>query len=278
MAKPNFVGVGVIKCGTTWVADVLASHPDVFVAHGKEIHFFSEFHERGIPWYLRHFDGAGDESAVGEYSVSYMDDAEKNAERIRHFDPGMKLIVTLRNPVERAFSHYRWLKQFGHEFDSFEAALARHPSLISNGLYHASMQAYWNRFPDRQIHYILHDDIRNDPEAVQEKLFEFLGVDVHFQSRLSGEVVGKTIVPRSRKLEFARPKAHAFMVRYRLAGVITAYKKLGISSLYRRINDRPEEQEVISDATRDRLLQQFAPDIHSFGQRTGIDLSRWLDL
>jgi len=276
-ARPNFLGIGVIKSGTTWLADVLASHPQVFIAHGKELHYFSENHDRGEEWYLRHFDAARREIAIGEFSVSYLDGEERTAQRIYDFDPGLKLIVALRHPVERAFSQYCWLRQFGVEFDSFEAALEARPDLIANGLYFRSMQAYWQRFPEEQIHFILQDDIREHPRDTQHRLFEFLAVDPDFQSPLSEKVVGQTIAPRSKALEGARQGIHGFLKKNHLASLITGVKKIGVSRLYRQINDARAERPVLSPGQKHALMYYFANDLKNFQMRSGVAVSHWLE-
>lgn len=275
LVKPNFLGIGVIKSGTTWVAEILASHPQVFIAHGKELHYFSNYHSRGVEWYLEHFAHAKDELAVGEYSVSYMDNSEKNARRIHDFDPRMKLVVTLRHPVERAFSHYRWMRQFGYGFDSFESALKSTPAIIAVSKYFESMQPYWERFSDQQIHFVLHDDIKASPEMVQQQLFNFLEVDPEFRSTRSEKVIGKTIVPRSTRLELMRQRVHGFLKNKRMAFLITGAKKAGLSNLYRKINDDHAAADTLSSEQKFELMKLFSEDLLRFQDRTGLDVSCW---
>src|SRR5688572_30664430 len=102
---PNFVGIGAPKSATTWLSEVLRKHPDVFVAHGKELVYFSSQKKfsRGEQWYLSHFTGVTTQTAVGEFSVSYLGGGRVTAERIHAFNPDMKLIAVLRDPVARSF-------------------------------------------------------------------------------------------------------------------------------------------------------------------------------
>ena len=159
------------------VADALAAHPQVFMAHGKELHYFSQQYERGEQWYLGHFPARPEHRAVGEFSVTYMDRSEQTAQRILEFNPDFRFVVAVRDPVERAFSQYRWMKQMGADLPSFTDALERHPDLVSNGCYAANLDPYWRRFPDDRFFYASQREIREDPTQLCRRLYRFLGVD-----------------------------------------------------------------------------------------------------
>lgn len=272
MRRPNYLGIGSIKSGTTWVSAALASHPDVFMAHGKELHYFSDHYERGSEWYLRHFADAREESAVGEYSVSYMDGTDAVAQRIFEFNPDFRLVVTVRDPVERAFSHYRWLKQMGTELPSFRQALIEIPQLLSIGRYATALTPYWNRFPAEQFCYIRQADINSCPDQVCRELYGFLGVDPDYTPAATEQVIGATIQPRSRTLERLRINLHHAAMRYGAGYIITLYKQLGLSSLYRRLNNDASAVETLSEQDRLEVAPYFQDDLEEFRARTGISV------
>lgn len=270
MPVPNFLGIGAIKAGTTWAATALAEHPDVFMAHGKELHYFSQCYERGPQWYLKHFAAGKGRSAVGEYSVTYMDRSEETAQRVLDFNPHFRLIVSLRDPVERAFSQYRWMKQMGTALPSFRQAVEEHPDLISNGCYATNLAPYWRRFPDEQFFYIRQADIRARPGQVRRDLYRYLGVDPAFEPGGREQVVGETIQPRSRKLEDFRIRVHHAAMRYGAGSLITLYQRLGLSRLYRRINNDSTEAETLTPEDREALAPLFLEDLELFREHTGI--------
>ncbi len=272
MQRPDYLGIGAIKAGTTWAANALAAHPDVFMAHGKELHYFSDHYERGEAWYLNQFSSAGACRVLGEYSVSYMDCSEETAQRIHDFNPDFRLIVSVRDPVERAFSQYRWMKQMGTELPSFRDSLDVHPGLVSNSCYAANLGPYWRRFPAGQFFYIRQANIRTRPGQVRRELYRFLGVDPDFTPKAPEQVVGETIQPRSRALETLRIRVHHAAMRYGAGSVITAYKGLGLSSLYRRINNDQAAQETLSAADREVLAPLFQQDLEAFREHTGMSV------
>src|ERR671919_2133494 len=101
---PTFLVIGAMKSGTTALINSLGKHPDVF-ALPSEIHFFDRFHDRGLDWYRERFAKARGQGAVGESTPEYMY-LPHARERIVRDLPGVQLIAILRNPVERAYSHY----------------------------------------------------------------------------------------------------------------------------------------------------------------------------
>lgn len=104
---PNFLIVGAARAGTTSLYYYLKQHPDVFMSPKKEIDFFDvdKNFEKGLDWYERYFEGYTGQKAIGEASPLYMY-LEKVPKRIAKVIPDVKLIFILRNPVDRAYSHY----------------------------------------------------------------------------------------------------------------------------------------------------------------------------
>ena len=273
---PNFLGIGAHKCGTTWLSEVLRSHPEVFVAHGKEVMFFTDNRARGLGWYRAQFAGAGSAKAVGEFSVNYLERGPEVAERIHALNPEMKLIVSVRDPVDRALSHYRWLQQLGRsELPPFLKAIETEPALAGAGRYFANLEPYWQLFPDAQIHIERFDDIVADPVAVQRRLFRFLCVSEDFVSPRGDRVIGRTIRPRYRWLETLRSSAYRFVKRNDLPSVITLVKNLGASELYRRLNDLPREEVALTPQERRKAYSVFAQDTEKFASRSGVDIRNW---
>jgi hypothetical protein len=270
--KPNFLGIGAIKAGTTWAADILAAHPQVFMAHGKELHYFSRQFDRGLNWYLDKFSDAKPGQAIGEFSVTYMDGSEDTARRIYEFDPGLHLIVSVRDPVERAFSQYRWEKQMGQSLPSFPESLNLRPDLITNSLYAQNLEPFWRLFPQSQFFYIRQSDLAGNASGVARALYEFLGVDPDYSSPQDVRVVGETIQPRSRLLEDLRIRLHQGFMQYGLERLITTYRTLGLSRLYRRINNDDSQRELLSEADRSALAGKFTADLARFEEVTGISI------
>jgi len=135
---PTFLVIGAARSGSSSLHDSLRQHPQVFVSPIKEPHFFSNENKeppRGVPGaprstrvtdinrYMELFEGAKPGMAVGEASVSYLY-SEDAPDRIRHYVPDVRLVAILRNPVERAYSAFQYLRERGTEpYADFSEAL-----------------------------------------------------------------------------------------------------------------------------------------------------------
>ncbi len=131
--KPNFLYVGTSKAGSTWLFNALALHPDVYLASNKGLYYFDQHFDRGQTWYLDQFAAVNGATAAGEISHSYLSSPEA-APRIADLNAAMRLLVCLREPVDRAFSDYLDLLKNGQFEGSFEAALEAYPRLVQRGL------------------------------------------------------------------------------------------------------------------------------------------------
>jgi hypothetical protein len=196
MPRPDFLIIGAQKSGTSWLAHNLARHPTIFLPD-SEIHFFdkADLFAKGPAWYESHFEDASPGHLVGEKTPDYLwttsDGAERHHagshERIHDLYPEAKLIVTLRNPVERAISALNHLIRTGrvspfHHADDLlvghKHALVANHGVLEKGLYFRQLKAYLDRFDRRQLLVLLfEDDIVQQPRAALRRLFEFLEVD-----------------------------------------------------------------------------------------------------
>jgi len=129
--EPSFLIIGGIRCGTTSLIRYLEQHPDVRIPATKEVHYFDWNSHRSTTWYRSWFPlkrpGEHHEVLAGESSPSYLMDPEVPA-RVARTMPSVRIIMLARNPIERAYSHYRLRKDRGHEpLESFADALADEP-------------------------------------------------------------------------------------------------------------------------------------------------------
>ena len=184
---PNFLIIGAGRCGTSWLASNLRLHPDVFVPRVKEVHFFDQHYDRGIGWYRGIFQERT-ESLVGEATPAYL--YHEHVCRLIHYHmPEIKLIAILRNPMERAYSHYLYLAaqavpgQLNYTI-SFEEKLRLTPRLIDTGMYMKKLKGYLELFPRENISILLYDDLEDDPVSFLKNVYTFLNVERTFVSQL----------------------------------------------------------------------------------------------
>jgi hypothetical protein len=197
----DFIVIGTQKGGTTTLWRHLQSHPDLWLPPSKEAPFFShdEVFAKGFDWYTQEFFSRSPESArLGTVTPHYMmgtadADVPEIARRIRAAVPRVRLIALLRDPIQRALSHYRMAVYRGREARSCDAALsatlepatldeARHAatetnSYIAQGEYGRILAAYLEVFPRHRIHIALTDELEALPRETMRDIFEFLDVD-----------------------------------------------------------------------------------------------------
>ncbi len=189
MILPNFLGIGVGRSGSTWIHQSLKEHPDVLVPHlRKEIDFFNRDsnYEQGLEWYSAFFEDYNQENAVGEITPAYLC-SPVAADRIHKHLPGAKLIISLRDPAERAFSSYMGYVQAGKvapKTDIFEASdmlnFDNQSSIIDQGLYFQHINRFLKLFPREQMLILLYDDLKKDPKSYIRTIYDFLEVDPSF--------------------------------------------------------------------------------------------------
>lgn len=189
---PDFAIIGTQRGGTTSLYRYLSRHPDVGPAYRKEVHFFDRYYAKGLDWYLAHFPMRGEADIVGEASPYYLFHPEV-PERIHAVLPHAKFIALLRNPVDRAYSHYHMKVRRGIETLSFEEAIDkedermsvtddaaslpwRHYSYLRRGLYVDQLQRWTNIFPRERLLVIKSEDLYKDPARVLTQTQAFLGL------------------------------------------------------------------------------------------------------
>ena len=101
---PNFLGIGAQKAGTTWLYKNLRKHPQLYLPETKEIHYFDWYFYKSIKWYCKYFKSAKKTQITGEINPCYSVLSERKIKLIHKINPKLKIILLLRNPIERAWS------------------------------------------------------------------------------------------------------------------------------------------------------------------------------
>jgi len=201
-STPHFIILGGMKCGSTALYQYLIQHPDIVGASVKEVHFFDNRFDRGLSWYRKHFPlkASLGSRLTGEASPSYIFHPAV-AERIKLVLPDVKLIVLLRNPVDRAYSHYHHTLRKGYEKLSFKDAIESEPerlngereriladasyrsptfaafSYVTRGIYWEQLERYYQHFDRSQILVLKSEDLFYDPQSVTNRVSAFLGLE-----------------------------------------------------------------------------------------------------
>ncbi|MEM8672553.1 MAG: tetratricopeptide repeat protein [Cyanobacteria bacterium P01_G01_bin.67] len=189
---PDFLLIGATKCGTTSLFNYLSHHPQILAPHKKEINFFNFNYNQGVEWYLAHFPAItdGKEYLTGEASPFYIYHAQA-AERIRQLFPDIKIIVMLRNPVNRTISEYYHAANHGLEQRSLTAIIEQEKQLLAtqsrsevlnkfgyliNSIYFDRIVQWQSNFSDKNTLIIDSEMFFAQTEQIMQQIWQLLGL------------------------------------------------------------------------------------------------------
>ncbi|MFB0517511.1 MAG: sulfotransferase [Candidatus Neomarinimicrobiota bacterium] len=294
---PNFLVVGAAKSGTTSLYHYVNQHPDIYMSPVKEPEYFSfmgqEVHFIGpggqsmnfgiindAEAYAALFEDLSGEKAIGECSTSYLF-LPQAAANIHHAIPHCRIIMILRHPVERTFSHYLDHVRALCEDLPFEDAIAAEQTRADNGWrwgyqytghsrYYAQVKRYYDRFPAENVRIYLFDRLQQDPHGLMADVYRFLNVDDTFRPNVS-KVYNPSGLPRRIWLQklLVKPNPLKTLIRPLLP---RHWRRRIIQSLTRanliRTTMEPE--------ARQRLTELLREDTLALQDLIGQDLSNWL--
>ena len=278
---PNFFIVGAPKAGTTSLYAYLDQHPQVYMSPVKEPSYFApeQCRENFIfSWegYLRLFENVSDEIAIGEATASYLW-SESAARNIAAGIPRAKIIINLRNPVDRAFSQYLQMLTNGVTRRSFrgqiDASLCGSNQefgllwpFLELGRYYEQIKRYFGEFPRSQIHISYYEELERAPEQLLAGLFAFLGVDPGFIL---------DITRRHNEPRIARLAGVNYFLRKWPYLRNLAPQPLGPRLRSLMLRSRPSLK--MEPADRAFLRDYYREDIEKLATLLDRDLANWLD-
>jgi hypothetical protein len=278
-SKPSFIGIGAQKCASTWLHRILAEHPDISGSEVKELDFFSYRYDHGYQWYESCFN-AKPARARGEISPSYF--AEPAVpERVARYLPQARILLSLRDPVERALSNHRHEVREGHLVGadlSFETGLANNPMYVEQGLYATHLKNWLRHFPRDAILIVLMEDIESDPLAVARTVYQFLEVNDGYVPAGLANRYNRSFATRWSPLGGMKDAMYSATRLPGLRWLWDAAARTGLRSLYRGINNVPSSSVIPQPIpqTLAQLRQRFAPEIRELETIIGRSLATWL--
>ncbi|MFY7806283.1 MAG: sulfotransferase [Limnoraphis robusta] len=300
MNMPNFLIIGASKAGTTALYEYLKQHPQIYMSPMKELRFFAiegqnlnfcgpwdqveidRYSIKTLEAYQQQFQDVSDEIAIGEASPWYLY-SEQACQRIKYHIPNVKLIAILRDPVERAYSHFSMHVLQGREpLNDFTQAIEQEEIRIQNnwgwawhyinrGLYYGQLKRYFNTFDQSQIKVYLYRDLKNNPVALLQDIFQFLDVDASLipdfsvKHNVSGTPKNKTL--------------HSFLTHKN--PIKTLLKPLIPSRVRQKISTHIKNQNLVKSKVptevRQKLIKEvYQEDILKLQDLIKRDLSHWL--
>ena len=251
-------------------------HPRVFLSPAKDLYFFTRYYDRGPDWYAAQFGGApAAADVIGEVSPDYLADPLA-PQRIRHvLGPAVKPMVTLRDPIDRAFSAYLYEKKHGLAQSTFRATVDTVPEILQESRYATNLRRYADEFGADRIRVGVFEDFEADPQAFLDATTDWLEID---RLPLTPEQLEAQLpAGRARFVPVAKlAKVGAGWVRnHDGASVVGRIKRAPLVQrmLYTPLGD---DRPVIADEDREYLRDLFVPEIVGVEEDFGIPLrQRW---
>jgi len=298
MKKPNFIIAGFPKCGTTSLYHYLNEHPEIYMPQKKELHFFThkiisklrsgpkdsvvkETQINSSEKYLGYFNGVTKELAIGDASPSYIN-YPSEFPQIKKYLNDPKVIIIIRDPINRAYSNYLHLKREYRETLTFKDAINSEEDRVKNKYsdfwYYKFNSTYYDKIVEAKrvfskVLVLTAEELNNDPSATLNKVYKFLAVDDSFSfEKIStrfnvGGIYKKNLFTKflfqpsrfkNTLKKFIKPTAFVKIIFMRL------------SSIFR------SEPEQIEEEVIEQLKGHFKNDVENL-KNLNINVSKWND-
>lgn len=287
MKKVDFFIVGAPKAGTTSLYHYLNEHSEIEMSSQKEPDFFSDqslqkqklYYDKNRIDTLEKYNSLFEKEDVilrGDSSVSYLF-YEDVPHKIITYNPDAKIIIMLRNPIDRAFSHYLMDYSLGLISESFETIIQKqskhknanlfYQQYIQVSEYSKQIKRYLEVFSKDNIHFIDYEDFKNDTSDVVNSVFLFLGVNDDFQPYLKKKYNTYT-APKNSLIRYV----YSFVAfRKMVANILSKNLTKTIRNLLFRSDKKPQ----LTELTRNFLKKHFESDVRELSELLNKDFTKW---
>lgn len=291
--KPNTLLIGAQKCATTSVYNWIAQHPEICGPSTlKDYSYFIEdgFFNKGIDLFKKDYLEAGyDNQKIVLHGCVHYIYFKKSVDRIYDYDPNVKLLLVLRNPVDRAISAFRYAKKMNIENLDFDTALEKESersagslsekselTYISHSKYGEQLEYLLKKFSKEQLCVILYEDVKNHPKKVVNDIFSFLEVDTDYTPNFSIlNKTGKTKFKSLQQIVYSQNKYKKLFVQKILDPVLPLSKRIKIKNTFKEWNTKNGSNTEDYSEYEKMLKPLFINDINKTEKLLNINLSHW---
>ena len=295
MSLPNFLCIGAPKSGTTSLFEILKQHPEVGLSSFKEPHFFdtNANWEKGIDWYEEnYFKGLESKNAIGEFTPSYLGHSVCVSRINETLGSDVKFIVLLRNPIDRAYSHYLHTKRDEYEtlsfLDSLRKEQGRLEGYINNkddvsfsrfsykysSMYALQLKSYLHKFRKEQFCIVLFEDFVNHRQQVIIKILNFLDVDQNVELNIDIRI-NPASKARSVHLKKFMAKKSIFRTLLKLMVPSLEFRQRIRNKIHEKNNKDANKTSLTKDERDFCYHHYFENDIKELEEMLNINLNTW---
>ncbi len=269
---PEIIGAGPGRTGTTWLHRVLEGHVDL--PYGvKETQFFSNYYDKGIDWYARHFRYATGERLIVEICPYLFDPFVPD--RIKVHIPNCRVITTLRDPVEHTFSAYKLLAHYAWARGSFEEVLKSRPNLAGGNRYAFYLRKWFETFGRENVLITMYDELRGQPQSYLNQVTDFMGIeriDLSARPEIGDDVHSFDRAPKYRRLARRATRLMYWFKARQAYGAINFLDRWGVWDF---CHGRGEPFGRLAPEQDERLRKRYLPEVDALEELLTIDLSAW---
>lgn len=263
---PHAMVIGTPKSGTTTLCGALMRHPGIYMYPKKETHFFNDlFKARDLAWYEGLFapapEGALLMEGTPDYAMSHC--VAKTASRIATYIPDAKLILMVRDPIERIESHYVQMLSNAREIVPIDAALEKWPEIVGTSDYGATLETLRAYFPAENILVLFLDDYKADKRRAHAQVLEFLGLDGSDEAALDAMDAQQAL--HKRENQGMDGALLARLRRWKHYDRLNMLMPRGVIAMGKKLLRKPiKVPSSLPEEARQRLAQEFDPKWRRF--------------
>lgn len=293
--QPNitFFGIGAPKSATSWIDKCLKEHPNIVTPEPKEIGLFINDEKPTQDNYYKFFSNYDDNKICGEYCNLYLYD-KNTLLRIKNHYPDTKIIICLRNPIDRMLSHYLFRNSTGSEeftdinkkiIDDLNIFSDKPKKTIQCSLYYTPIKNCFEIFDKDKVLIIFYNDIKNKPKGTIKKLYSFLEVTPDFTPTSTGKKINIT-TKDAKKISWLPALLNTLtkiINNKKLAFIKKSLKKINLFKIKKKIlswntkrqNLKPVAKPELSEEVKNKLHKFYINDIKNLEKLLNINLDRW---
>lgn len=280
--KVGIFVVGAGKAGTTWLQACFDEHPGLYVHPKKELNYFSLDYNKPDITYADYFTEANTNQLLADVSPTYLSE-EESPERIHKYNPNAKIIIKLRNPVNRAFSHYNMLRRGNdvtvnmlEEITNNKTHLSK--SMLNGGKYFTQVKNYQKYFKPENILILFYEDLKKDAVSYWKRVLYFIEADPTFQPSMLTQKYHKTKnLPRNQT--FYNSSVNLYKKIYSSVPLLKPgldwIKTSGAITVFHKLNDSGKKP-MMNQQVKSALIDFYTEEVKGLEKLLDKDLSHWL--
>jgi hypothetical protein len=276
LPRLDFVAVGPMRAGTTWLHGNLALHPQIRLPRAKETFFFDRHFDEGIGWYAAHFPRGSAHNPgnlrYGEVGASYFDVTEA-VHRIKAVAPACRIIVVVRDPVDRAWSafmHYRRRARVGADLSR---AIQKIPKIVEASRYSVHIPRWERAFGRERVLVVSLAEFRANPDDALGRVCAYLGTTPLSATERSNERVNEGFVSQVPWLQRGKQEVYRFLRRRHYYGALALLRKLSTPTTLGCVDVSPRPRLPRPSSYELELLHRLLSNEAAFLRDRGLPVS-----